>query len=68
MFDPARKLHEISPVLFGNGAYYVVQIENIDPARTLSSSIVTELKGNALINWLQDRGGNGTALPGQNIT
>lgn len=63
MFDPARKLNEISPVLFGNGSYYIVQIMNIDPSRTVSSNVVTALKANALTYWLQDR----EALPGQHI-
>lgn len=68
MFDAGRKVHEISPVLFGNGAYYVVQIEHIDPARKLDATIVKHLQANALVNWLQDRGGSGVPLPGQKIT
>src|SRR5579883_384693 len=28
MFDPGRKIGELSPVLYGNGAYYIVQIMN----------------------------------------
>lgn len=63
MFDPARKLNEISPVLFGNGTYYIVQIMNIDPSRTVSANVITALKNNALVYWLQDR----EALPGQHI-
>ncbi len=68
MFDPARKVHEVSPVLSGNSAFYVVQIENIDHARKLDATIVKQLQANALVNWLQDRGGSGIPLPGQNIT
>ena len=50
-------------VLFGNGSYYIVQIMNIDPSRTVSSHVVTALKAHALTYWLQDR----EALPGQHI-
>lgn len=67
LFDPGRKVNEISPVLFGNGSYYVVQITGLSSARPVASSVVTELKGNALVNWLQERGGNGLPLPGQSI-
>lgn len=63
MFDPARKLNEISPILFGNGSYYIVQIMNIDPSRAVSSNIISALKTNALVYWLQDR----EALPDQHI-
>lgn len=64
IFDPSRHLNELSPVLFGNGAYYVVQIMNIDPAHDVDASLLKSLKANALVDWLQDR----RALPGQNIT
>lgn len=64
IFDPARKLNEISKVLFANGSYYIVQILNIDPARKVDSTLLKALQGNALVDWLQDQ----RALPGQNIT
>ena len=32
MFDPARKLNEISPILTENGAYHIVQILAVDPS------------------------------------
>lgn len=67
IFDPARKLNEISPVLYGNGTYFIVQIVNLDPARVVDANTLKTLKGNALVDWLQDRGGNGRPLPGQNI-
>lgn len=67
IFDPARKLNEISPVLFGNGSYYIVQIVNVDPARAIDPTALSTLKTNALVDWLQARGGNGLPLPGQNI-
>lgn len=64
LFDPARHLDELSPILFGNGSYYIVQIMNIDPARSVDANLLKALQGNALVNWLQDR----RALPGQSIT
>ena len=64
IFDPSRHLNEVSPVLNGNGAYYIVQIMNIDPARTVDATLLKSLQANALVDWLQDR----RALPGQNIS
>lgn len=64
LFDPGRKLNEVSPVIFANGAYYIVQLMNIDPSRAVDATLLKALQGNALVNWLQDR----RALPGQNIT
>ena len=68
MFDPSRKLNELSPVLYANGSYFIVQIMNIDPARTVDANTLKALQSNALVDWLQDQGGNGFPLPGQNIT
>lgn len=68
LFDPSRTLNETSPILYGNSSYYIVQITNIDPSQTVSSSLLSSLKLNALVDWLQDRGGNGIPLSGQNIT
>jgi len=33
LFDPARKVNELSPVLTENGTYHILQIEDIDPSR-----------------------------------
>lgn len=63
LFDPARKLNEISKVFFANGSYYIVQIVNIDPARTVDTTLLKALQSNALVDWLQDQ----RALPGQHI-
>jgi hypothetical protein len=54
LFDPARKLNDISPVLFANSAYYIVQITNVDPSRAIDPTLLKALQSNALINWLQD--------------
>lgn len=55
IFDPARKLNETSEVLYANSAYYIVQIMNIDPSRTVNADLLKALKQNAATNWLQER-------------
>src|SRR5215472_2463717 len=52
LFDPARKLSEISQILTENGAYHIVQIMNVDPARAVDSATLQTLKNNALSNWI----------------
>lgn len=52
LFDPARKVNEISPVLTENGTYHVVQIEAIDPSRALDATTLKSLKDNALQAWV----------------
>ena len=52
LFDPARKLNEISPILNENGAYHIVQILSIDPARPLDQTTLQTLRNNALNDWL----------------
>ena len=52
LFDPARKLNEISPVLKENGAFHIVQILGFDPARTVDAKTLQSLKDNALSSWL----------------
>ncbi len=64
LFDPSRYLNQLSPVIYGNGSYYIVQIMNIDPAHTVDATLLKSLQNNALVDWLQDR----RALSGQNIT
>ena len=64
IFDPARKLNELSPIMFANGSYFIVQIMNIDPARPVDAKLLKALQANALVDWLQDQ----RALPGQHIT
>jgi len=64
LFDSSRYLNQLSPVLFGNGAYYIVQVMNIDPSRDVDATLLKSLKANALVDWLKDR----RALSGMNIT
>lgn len=52
LFDPARKLSEISPILTENGAYHIVQILNIDPARPVDKTTLQTLRDSALSDWL----------------
>lgn len=52
LFDPARFINEISPVLKENGTFRIVQILGFDPSRTIDAKTLQSLKDNALSNWL----------------
>ncbi len=52
LFDPARYIYQISPVLNENGTYRIVQILGIDPSRAVDSKTLQTAKGSALSNWL----------------
>ncbi|GAC1391352.1 MAG: hypothetical protein NVS4B11_10420 [Ktedonobacteraceae bacterium] len=52
IFDPSRKLNELSPVLSENGSFHIIQILGIDPSRAVDSTTLKSLKDNALTNWL----------------
>jgi parvulin-like peptidyl-prolyl isomerase len=52
IFDPARTINQISPVLVENGSYRIVQILSIDPARAIDAKTLQSLKTSALSNWL----------------
>lgn len=64
IFDPHRKINELSPVLTENGTYHIVQIMGIDPARNVDDATLKTLRDNALNNWLLEQ----KALPGVTIT
>jgi parvulin-like peptidyl-prolyl isomerase len=64
LFDPSRKLNEISPVLVENGAYHIVQILNIDPSRPVDKATLQTLQQSALTDWLLIQ----RSLPGVKIT
>lgn len=64
MFDPARKLDEISPVIVENGSYRIVQILGIDPSRAIDKPTLQTLQANALSDWLLQV----QALPATKIT
>ncbi|QBD80126.1 hypothetical protein EPA93_30770 [Ktedonosporobacter rubrisoli] len=64
IFDRARTLNELSPVLTENGAYHIVQIMNIDPSHVVDAANLQQLKGNALLIWLKEQ----AAQPGVTIT
>ncbi len=64
MFDPARKLDELSPVIVENGSYRIVQILGIDPSRAVDKPTLQTLQTNALSDWLLQV----QALPSTKIT
>lgn len=64
LFDPARYINEISPVLTENGTYRIVQILGIDPARAVDKDTLKTLKDNALNDWLLTQ----RAFPSTKIT
>jgi hypothetical protein len=45
LFDPARKVGDLSPVLTENGTYHIVQIEQIDPSRAIDSTTLQAIRG-----------------------
>ena len=64
IFDPARTINELSPIIVENGDYHIVQILGIDPSRPVDAATLNELKQNALSDWLLMVRG----LPSTNIT
>jgi hypothetical protein len=52
MFDPSRKLDQISPVIVENGSYRIVQILGIDPSRAIDKPTLQTLQASALSDWL----------------
>jgi hypothetical protein len=64
MFDPKRTLNGLSPALLENGAYHIVQILSVDPARAVDATTLQSLKDNALSNWILEQ----HALPTTKIT
>jgi len=64
IFDPARKVDELSPILTENGTYHIVQIMGIDPSRDVDPATLKTLRDNALNDWLLFQ----KALPGVKIT
>lgn len=64
IFDPARKINEISPILVENGSYRIVQILAIDPSRAIDAKTLQSLQNSALQNWLTEL----KALPGNKLS
>ncbi len=55
LFDPARKVNDLSPVLTENGTSHIVQIEAIDPSRKVDDPhILSTLRADdtSLVAWL----------------
>jgi len=64
IFDRARYINQISPVLVENGTYRIVQILSIDPSRAIDSTTLQTLQTNALSDWLLEQ----KALPANVLT
>ena len=64
LFDPRRELNEISPILYENGAYHIVQLMSVDPSRPVDATTLQTLKSNALANWVIEQ----EALPSVKVT
>jgi outer membrane murein-binding lipoprotein Lpp len=64
IFDPARKLDELSPILQENGTFHVIQIMAIDPSRKIEDQALQSLKESALSLWILKQ----KALPGMSVT
>jgi len=64
LFDPSRKLDELSPVLVENGSYVIAQVLGIDPSHAVDKPTLQVLQTNALADWLLEV----QALPATKIT
>lgn len=64
LFDPARKVNELSPIIKENGTFRIVQLTAVDPARAVDATTLQSLKSSVLTNWLTEQ----QALPGTVIT
>jgi parvulin-like peptidyl-prolyl isomerase len=57
IFDHSRKPNELSGVLTENGAYHIIQILQIDPARQVDATTLGTLQKDALTSWLLSQKG-----------
>jgi parvulin-like peptidyl-prolyl isomerase len=57
IFDRSRTPNQISGVITENGAYHIIQILQIDPARSVDATTLSTLKQNALTSWLLSQKG-----------
>jgi parvulin-like peptidyl-prolyl isomerase len=67
LFDPARKVNQLSPILTENGTYHIVQVEAIDPSRKVDDPhILSTLRADdtPLIAWLNSQEVNAHITPG----
>ncbi|MBO0780159.1 MAG: peptidylprolyl isomerase [Ktedonobacteraceae bacterium] len=55
IFDPSRKVNELSPVLYENGTYHIIQITDINPSRDVDKDTLNALKVNALNAWMLEQ-------------
>lgn len=64
IFNPARTVNELSPVMSENGSFHIIQILGIDPSRAVDSATLQAAQSNALTTWLLSQ----KAMPGVKIT
>jgi PPIC-type PPIASE domain len=64
LFNPARKIDELSPIIKENGTFRIVQFLAADPSRVVDATTLQSLKASALTNWLTEQ----QALPSTVIT
>ncbi len=57
IFDRSRTPNQISGVITENGAYHIIQILQIDPARQIDATTLGTLQKNALTTWLLSQKG-----------
>jgi PPIC-type PPIASE domain len=57
IFDRSRKANELSGILSENGAYHIIQILQIDPARQVDATTLGTLQKDALTSWLLSQKG-----------
>ena len=62
LFDPSRKLNEISPVIQDGGTFHILQIMNTDPSRAVDSAVLTRMKNDAFVLWVLEKKANGAQL------
>lgn len=64
IFNPARTVNELSPVLSENGSFHIIQILAIDPSRAVDATTLQAAQSNALTAWLLSQ----KAMPGVKVT
>jgi parvulin-like peptidyl-prolyl isomerase len=64
LFDPARKLNELSAPIYEGGVYKVLKITGIEQSREIPKDTLDTLKKYSLEHWLMQQ----KALPGIKIT
>ncbi|GCE10340.1 peptidylprolyl isomerase [Tengunoibacter tsumagoiensis] len=61
LFDSARQVNDLSPIISDNGTFHVLQITAIDPSRAIDSDTLKLVQGDTSTSALRDNS-NDTAL------